>query len=138
MSSPRPAGARVAGLIYLAMLATVVLTLAMAAVLRTLGVFDTVALPRAVTWAPLLLAGGASAGIALLRGRLPQRPASQAHDAWWAAHLPRAVVLWTLAESSAVLAAVVYLVTGAPIALGGAAVGLALLALNTPSALADR
>lgn len=137
MPPSQPPATRTATLIFLAMLASVVLTLLVAAALRWAGVFDAVTLPSAVAWAPLVMAGLAAAAVLALRTRLPARGTASA-EAWWTAQLPRVVALWALAEGAAMLGTVVYLVTGAPVALAGAGAGLALLAFNTPSMLVER
>jgi len=71
----------------------------------------------------------------VVRGRLepPAGPGDEA--AWWRANLGFALVSWALAESLTLMAAIFYYLTGAPVALGVAAVGLALLPVARPRRL---
>lgn len=54
---------------------------------------------------PLLRYGSLGIGAALvavaalLRNTLPGRAPEQTEDAWWQAHLPRAIMLWAIAEA---------------------------------------
>ncbi|NIN71715.1 MAG: hypothetical protein GTO46_07240 [Gemmatimonadetes bacterium] len=72
----------------------------------------------------------------MLRGRI--KPAGQAVDisGWWTKNLPRAVIVWAVAEGGSLGAIVVGWVIGDTTLLAvGVAVGLALLFVSRPSRL---
>jgi hypothetical protein len=134
---PGPAPSRTALIIYLAMLGAVAIALVMSASLQSLRVFPPGTLAPAFAAIPLAIAAGAVLVFLTVRRRLPERRSGQRADEWWRANLPVAVTLWATAESTALVGAGFYLVTGAPSALAATALGLALLAFSTPSSLSD-
>lgn len=74
----------------------------------------------------------------IVRGRIP--PPRQGADPgeWWAANLPKAVVVWALAEGGGLGAMVLGWVVGdATLLAVGAAAGLAVLFVNRPGRLAS-
>lgn len=74
----------------------------------------------------------------MLRGRIPPPSGGTDVDEWWAANLPKAVVLWTIAEGCGLGAMVVgWLVTNTTLLALGAAAALAVLFVNRPSRLAS-
>ncbi|HEX5634397.1 MAG TPA: hypothetical protein VFX50_14250 [Gemmatimonadales bacterium] len=87
---------------------------------------------------PVIISLGAGLAVFALRDRMPARTATQTEDDWWARNLGRATAIWAIAEGLALLGGVFYLVTGAPMTLSSAALGLALLAFCTPANLIDR
>jgi hypothetical protein len=60
-------------------------------------------------------------------------------DAWWRANFPRAIVVWALAEGSALAGTVFWVVTGDFVILAVVTgVSLALMVLSRPAALGGR
>ncbi|MGH7674559.1 MAG: hypothetical protein ACREMV_04735 [Gemmatimonadales bacterium] len=70
-----------------------------------------------------------------VRGRVapPTSPGNEGE--WWRANLGFALVAWALAESLTLMAGIFFYLTGDPVALGVAAVGLALLWVARPGRL---
>ncbi len=80
-----------------------VVSRSLAALDRGVGLLDGVA----------ILAGLSGLGMALLlRSRLAARAGGQTADQWWSANLGRALALWALLESSAMLGSVTLFFTG--------------------------
>jgi hypothetical protein len=132
-----PRAARTAVLVYLAMVATVLVTILTSATLHGAAALPHLGPPWAGA-APIVVALGVGLGVMALRDRLPARASGESADAWWERNLPRAVAIWTLAEGLALLGGVFYLLTGRAVALSAAALGLALLAFCSPGTLVDR
>jgi hypothetical protein len=64
---------------------------------------------------------------------------SDDRDAWWRANFPRAIVVWALAEGSALAGTVFWVVTGDFVILAVVTgVSLALMVLSRPAALGGR
>jgi len=83
----------------------------------------------------LLLAGGVLAS-GMLRGRIPPRRRGSDLDEWWTQSLPRAVVVWAVAEGGGLAAMVMgWLVGDTTLLALGAALPLALLFTSRPSRL---
>jgi hypothetical protein len=84
---------------------------------------------------------GIGAGILVVfrvvRARITPPALAGDDTAWWRANLGVALVSWTLAESLSLLGGGFYYLTGDPVALGVAAVGLALLLVARPSRLTE-
>ena len=75
-------------------------------------------------------------GSGLVRGRIPPRRRGSDPAEWWIASLPKAVVVWALAEGGGLAAMVLGWLTGDMTLLAlGAAVALALLFVSRPSRL---
>ena len=86
----------------------------------------------------------AAAGVLLLsviamrvvRGSMDPVGHREDRDAWWRANFPRAIVVWALAEGSALAGAVFWVVTGDFAILAAVTgVSLALMAWNRPGVL---
>jgi hypothetical protein len=72
----------------------------------------------------------------IVRGGMEPAGRSDDSDAWWRANFPRAVVVWALAEGSALAGAVFWVVTGDFAILAGVTgVSLGLLVWNRPAVL---
>ncbi len=84
-----------------------------------------------------LVAGavGCLAGAVITRRTLVARGTEESLDAWWATNLGRAIVIWALVESGAVIGLVLYLLQGTLVGLVLGGAGLAGLALVTPRRL---
>jgi hypothetical protein len=134
---PRPRASRTAVIVYLAMLATVAVTLISSVAIQASAGIPPLGAPISAL-VPVIIALGAGLAVFALRDRLPARGAGQTEDDWWARNLGRATAIWAVAEGLAILGGVFYLVTGVPMTLSSAAVGLALLAFCTPANLSDR
>ncbi|MBA3657991.1 MAG: hypothetical protein H0W67_00150 [Gemmatimonadales bacterium] len=79
---------------------------------------DTIAIPvaalpdRKVLYISLFLVSATLFGAAAFTaGRLPTRPLALTADEWWRRNLGRAVVVWTLVETPAILGTIAYLLT---------------------------
>lgn len=71
-----------------------------------------------------------------LRARIPARNREVRPEAWWTANLPRAVVVWAIAEACGLAAIVVGWLTASPdLTVLGAALGLGLLFISRPGRL---
>ncbi|MGD8699370.1 MAG: hypothetical protein PVJ43_08775 [Gemmatimonadales bacterium] len=85
----------------------------------------------------LLLAGGVLAS-GMLRGRVAPRRRGADLDEWWTNNLPRAVIVWAVAEGGGLAAMVMGWLTGDTTLLAlGAALPLALLFTSRPSRLSS-
>ncbi len=89
---------------------------------------------------PVLVAAaiGTVALALVLKARLPGRATGMSDEAWWAANLGRAIPVWALLESAALVGAVFYFIGVGPAGLIVAAAALALLVANGPGRLIDR
>ncbi len=72
----------------------------------------------------------------IVRGGMDPVGRSDDHDGWWRVNFPRAIVVWALAEGSALAGAVFWVITGDFVILAVVTgVSLALLVLNRPATL---
>ena len=72
----------------------------------------------------------------IVRGSMDPVGHREDRDAWWRANFPRAIVVWALAEGSALAGAVFWVVTGDFAILAAVTgVSLALMAWNRPGVL---
>jgi hypothetical protein len=133
-----PSSARTALFIYLSMIVAVALALVMSVALQAVEVFPQAPSQPVFDVMPLALATAAALVFLAVRRRLPERRSGESEDDWWRANLPAALTLWATAEGAALVGAVFHLVTGSSTALAATALGLALLAFSTPTALANR
>jgi hypothetical protein len=73
-----------------------------------------------------------------LRQRIPARTGHMSQDDWWTVNMRTAVVLWSLAEGTGMLAGVSYFLTGhLPATLLAFGVAVALLLMSSPGRLAE-
>jgi hypothetical protein len=85
----------------------------------------------------LLLAGGVLAS-GMLRGRIAPRRRGSDLDEWWIKNLPRAVIVWAVAEGGGLAAIVLgWLVGDTTLLALGAALPLALLFTSRPNRLSS-
>ena len=73
-----------------------------------------------------------------LRKRIPARTGTMSQGDWWTVNMRTAVVLWSLAEGTGMLAGVAYFLTGhLPATLLAFGVAVALLLMSSPGRLAE-
>lgn len=91
---------------------------------------------RALRLAGYVMLGAAILVAQMLRGRIkPARRAEEISE-WWGANLPKAVIVWAVAEGGSLGAIVVgWLIGDATLLAFAVAVGLALLFVSRPSRL---
>ena len=94
--------------------------------------------PPALLPALIAVALATVAAAFFLRARIPARGSGTSDDAWWAANLRRAIPVWALLESAALVGAVFYFIGVGRAGLVVAAAALALLVANGPGRLIDR
>ncbi len=91
---------------------------------------------RALRLAAFVVLAGAVMAAQLLRGRLRALRRGEDSSVWWTENLPKAVVVWAVAEAGGLATIVLGWVIGETMLLAlGAAVGLALLFVSRPSRL---
>lgn len=74
----------------------------------------------------------------LVRGQIEPIRSRDDRDAWWQATLPKAIVVWALADGAAMAGAVFWLLTGDYVILAVVTgVALALLVMQRPAVLAE-
>lgn len=106
---------RLARLLHASLLVTPLLFFSIAVYLGTLPSAPTPDAPGVLRWAGLGVGSILVAVAALLRNTVPPRLAGEPEDAWWKANLPRAIMLWALAETVGVAGAALSLVAGDPL-----------------------
>lgn len=74
----------------------------------------------------------------VLKARIPGRVGGASDEAWWAVNLRRAIPVWALLESVALVGAVFYFIGVGPAGVVVAGGALALLVANGPGRLIDR
>ncbi len=107
--------ARLARLLHASLLVTPILFFSIAVFIGSLPSAPTPASPDVLRWAGLGVGSVLVAVAALLRNTVPQRLADEPIDAWWKVNLPRAIMLWALAETVGVAGAALSLVAGDPL-----------------------
>lgn len=107
--------ARLARLLHASLLVTPIFFFIIAVYLGTLPSAPTLDAPGILRWAGLGVGSVLVAVTAILRSTVPQRQADEPEDAWWKANLPRALMLWALAETVGVAGAALSLVVGDPL-----------------------
>ncbi|MGH7630354.1 MAG: hypothetical protein ACREOF_13430 [Gemmatimonadales bacterium] len=122
-------------LVFGLMLATGVLLAARAA---APAIGDAAPAPAVLLPVLLAVAVTAAAVALVLKARIPGPTAGMTDDAWWTANLRRAIPVWALLESAALVGAVFYFIGVGPAGLIVAAAALALLVANGPGRLIDR
>ena len=128
---------RLARLLHASLLVTPLLFFSIAVYLGTLPSAPTPDAPGVLRWAGLGVGSILVAVAALLRNTVPQRLAGEPEDAWWKANLPRAIMLWALAETVGVAGAALSLVAGDPLGALPLVAGSTLLLLHlSPARLA--
>ena len=74
----------------------------------------------------------------LVKGQIEPIRSSDERDAWWGANLPKAIVVWALADGAAMAGAVFWLLTGDWVILAVVTgVALALLVMHRPAVLME-
>jgi hypothetical protein len=135
--SERPAPRTLAALVHLVIMASVLVMAATAWFLRSSGAMGPAPEDGAGAIRLILLAAGLTVlalGIAA-RSRLGDSARDSSED-WWRGNFPRALLVWALADSTALIGIVAFIITGdlfTLAVLGGA--GLLLLLLSAPSRL---
>lgn len=128
---------RLARLLHASLLVTPLLFFSIAVYLGTLPSAPTPDAPGVLRWAGLGVGSILVAVAALLRNTVPPRLAGEPEDAWWKANLPRAIMLWALAETVGVAGAALSLVAGDPLGALPLVAGSTLLLLHlSPARLA--
>jgi hypothetical protein len=136
---PMPLSARysmVAQLVYTALVASVGIATAAALIVR--GRTMPTPAPQLLLYAPLIVAAVTFGAAFAVRARIEPPDPGMSQDAWWAAQLPKALVVWALIEGASMFGAAVFLVTGIYLPLGSTMLGLLLLALMAPARLAKQ
>lgn len=129
--------ARLAQLLHASLLLTPIFFFGIAVYLGSLPSATTPNAPGILRWAGLGVGSILVAVAAILRNTVPHRLAGESEDAWWKANLPRAIMLWGLAETVGVAGAALSLVAGDPLGALPLVVGSMLLLLHlSPSRLA--
>lgn len=104
-----------ARLLHASLLVTPILFFSIAVYLGSLPSAPPPDPPGVLRWAGLGVGSVLVAVAALLRNTVPHRLADEPEDAWWKANLPRAIMLWALAETVGVAGAALSLVAGDPL-----------------------
>jgi hypothetical protein len=73
----------------------------------------------------------------VLRSRIEPLPPNGDENAWWNAHLPRALTIWSVAECAALLGSVFFFLAGDALMLALIAAGFLMLLLSHPSRLME-
>lgn len=107
--------ARLARLLHASLLVTPLLFFSIALYFSSLPSAPTPDSSGMLRWAGLGVGSVLVAVASLLRNTVPQRLADEPEDAWWRANLPRAIMLWALAETVGVAGAALSLVAGDPL-----------------------
>lgn len=107
--------ARLARLLHASLLLTPLMFFGIAVYLGSLPSASSPDGPPALRWAGLAIGTVLVAVAAILRNTVPPRLAGEPEDAWWKANLPRAIMLWGLAETVGVAGAALSLVAGDPL-----------------------
>lgn len=107
--------ARLARLLHASLLVTPILFFAIAVYLGSLPSAPSPDTPGVLRWAGLGVGSVLVAVAAILRSTVPRRLAGEPEDPWWKANLPRAIMLWALAETVGVAGAAVSVVAGDPL-----------------------
>lgn len=87
------------------------------------------------------LLGVALAACALslfLRRRVPKRSMDESADMYWTTAIAPALITWTLANGASLLAVVLYMFTGEPLAVGVAVIAILVNVVLNPAYLARR
>lgn len=136
MGPPQASRSLTARIVHAAIMLGVIMMAAIAIGLRISRTFTGESRGSAVVGIALVAGalGGFAGGVIARRTLVPRRPAEPV-DAWWATNLGRAIVIWALIESGALIGLILYLMQGTllGLVLGGA--GLAGLALAAPRRL---
>lgn len=107
--------ARLARLLHASLLATPLLFFGIAVFLGSLPSAPVSDAPGMLRWAGLGVGSVLVAVAAILRNTVPRRLADEPEDPWWKSNLPRAIMLWALAETVGVAGATLSLVAGDPL-----------------------
>ncbi len=92
--------------------------------------------PLAAMTTPARVVGLAEVAIRAVKSGMSVAGPETDRDAWWRANVQRALVVWALAEGSALVGAALWLLTGDLAVLAGVCgAALAVLALNRPGRL---
>lgn len=133
MASPeRPAPRALAALVHLVLLASVLIMAGTAWFLRASGTMGPAAPDDRAVSVRLVALGTGLVVLALgivIRGRLGESTAADA-ETWWRFNFPRALLVWALADSAAMVGIVAFIISGDLFTLallGGTGLGLLLL-----------
>jgi hypothetical protein len=130
---------RVPRTLHVALLAGVVLALGTLVWVQTLRLGGLVSddVGRLLRYAGLAVLVGVVGGARVFRGRIPPLAAGADEGQWWRAHMNKAIIVWAMSESVALVNGVFYYLTGDAVTLGVAALGLVLLWVARPSRLLE-
>ena len=128
---------RLARLIHVALLASMLAIGAIFVAMRMMVPMGPTDVPRYIFWVVgVAVTAGHLMVMRVIRGRIPEYKRSMDRADWWRVAFPPAVLIWALAVGMALIGTVLWFVTGDAALLFVVAAGLIALLWNRPGSLA--